>query len=151
MTSPFSSLNLIQLSQRLHLTYTFTQIFLSSLGEYFDDASCTNKAGEKRMKSNRILNRIADIIRFLTSRAYRRNQRENTLIEAYFRNRGLDYSDAIFRAWRDFDENSQTDKVSRGHYELGNNGKIRIVLQGDMDQHLANYDVTTEMIVKKVI
>jgi hypothetical protein len=104
------------------------------------------------MKSNRIMIKTAEIFRLLTRRDYRKNHRANKLIEAYFKNRGYDWSFAIRKAWAGYDKNCKKGepRVSRAHYEVGPGGRISIVLQGDRDQHLGTYHVGDQIVLTKV-
>jgi glutamate synthase domain-containing protein 3 len=95
--------------------------------------------------------RIAEIVRFLTSRAYRKNHYENKFVENYFENTGYDWSYAILKAWKGYDKNCKKGEphVSRAHYEVGPDKGTCIVLQGDEDQELVKYEVRNQIVLKR--
>jgi hypothetical protein len=103
------------------------------------------------MQTDRIMIRIAQIVRFLSSRVYRKNHYENKFVENYVKNRGFSWEYGIDKAWKGYDKNCKKGDphVSRAHYEVGPDKGIRIVLQGDRDQYLASYEVGNQIVLKR--
>jgi hypothetical protein len=95
------------------------------------------------------------MVRFLSRRIYRENIRKNRRVETYFKNHGLKWEYAIFKAEEKFNRTCKKDKaggdrIGRSFYEIDETGRISVVLLNFKDRLLARYEVTNPIVLKKV-